>query len=144
MGLFHILTKNSQFVEKWQDKAKELWASVCVLSCFSRVRLFTTLWTIAHQAPLSMGFSRQEYWSELPFPPPGDLPDPGIEAGSFMSPSLAGGFFTISATWEALDWASKGGKLWEDKSMEKLMEDKNCSSDVCVDSPSAISGCIKS
>ena len=76
---------------------------MCVLSCFSRVRLFTTLWTIAHKAPLSMGFSRQEYWSELPFPPPGDLPNPGIEPGSFMSPSLAGGFFTISAAWEALD-----------------------------------------
>ena len=51
----------------------------CVLSCFSRVWLFVTPWTIAHQAPLSMRFSRQEYWSGLPFPPPGDLPDPGTE-----------------------------------------------------------------
>ena len=49
-----------------------------VLSHFSHVRLFTTLRTVAHQAPLSMGFSRQEYWSGLPCPPPGDLPDPGI------------------------------------------------------------------
>ena len=48
----------------------------------SRVRLFATLWTVAHQAPLSMGFSRQEYWSGLPFPSPGDLPDPGIEPRS--------------------------------------------------------------
>ena len=48
--------------------------------------------TVARQAPLSMGFSRQEYWSRLPFPPPGDLPDPGIEPGS---PILAGGFFTV-------------------------------------------------
>ena len=48
----------------------------------SRVQLFGTPWTIAHQAPLSMEFSRQEYWSGLPFPPPGDLPDPGIEPGS--------------------------------------------------------------
>ena len=56
-----------------------------MLSHFSRVRLFETLWTIAHQAPLSMGFSRQEYWSGLPCPPPGDLPDPGIEP---MSPAL--------------------------------------------------------
>ena len=48
----------------------------------SRVRLFATLWTVAHQASLSMGFSRQEYWSGLPFPPPGDLPDPGIEPRS--------------------------------------------------------------
>ena len=45
----------------------------------SRVRLFATPWTVAYQAPLSMGFSRQEYWSGLPFPSPGDLPDPGIE-----------------------------------------------------------------
>ena len=48
----------------------------------SRVRLFATPWTVAHQAPLSMGFSRQEYWSGLPFPSPGDLPDPGIEPRS--------------------------------------------------------------
>ena len=48
-------------------------------------------WTVAHQASLSMGLSRQEYWSGLPFPPPGDLPDPGIEP---MSPALAGRFFT--------------------------------------------------
>ena len=49
------------------------------LSSFSRVQCFVTLWTVARQAPLSMGFSRQEYWSGLPFPPPGDLPDPGIK-----------------------------------------------------------------
>ena len=48
----------------------------------SRVRLFATVWTVAYQAPLSMGFSRQEYWGGLPFPSPGDLPDPGIEPGS--------------------------------------------------------------
>ena len=56
------------------------------LSCFSRVQLFATLWTVAHQAPLSMGFSRQEYWSRFPGPPPGDIPDPGIEP---LSPSPA-------------------------------------------------------
>ena len=55
------------------------WSKVKSLS---RVRLFVTLWIVAHQAPLSMGFSRQEYWSGLPFPSPGDLPDPGIETGS--------------------------------------------------------------
>ena len=54
------------------------------------------------QAPLSMGFSRQEYWSELPFPSPEDLPDPGIKPTSLISPALAGGFFTTSRTWEAL------------------------------------------
>ena len=54
-----------------------------------------TPWTVARQAPLSVGFSRQEYWSGLPFPPPGDLPDPGIKPASLVSPALAGGFFTI-------------------------------------------------
>ena len=49
-----------------------------------------------------MGFSRQEYWSEFPCPSPGDLPEPGIKPASLMSPALAGGFFTTSATWEAL------------------------------------------
>ena len=52
------------------------------IKSLSRVRLFETLWTVAHQAPPSMGFSRQEYWSRLPFPSPGDLPDPGIESRS--------------------------------------------------------------
>ena len=61
-----------------------------------------TPWTVAHQAPLSMGFSRQEYWSGLPLPSPGDLPDPKIEPTSLKSSALAGGFFTTSATWEAL------------------------------------------
>ena len=74
---------------------------VCMLSCFSCVRLCATPWTVAHQAPLSMGFSWQEYWSGLPCPPPGDLPDPGIKPVSVMSPAFAGGFFTTSATWEA-------------------------------------------
>ena len=64
----------------------------CMLSHFSCVRLFAALRTVARQAPLSMGFSRQEYWSELPSPPPGDLPNPGIEPTSHMSPALAGGF----------------------------------------------------
>ena len=57
--------------------------------------------TVAHQASLSMGFSRQEYWSGLPCPPPRDLPNPGIELESFISPALADSFFTTSATWEA-------------------------------------------
>ena len=60
---------------------------------FSHVQLFATLWTVACQAPLSTEFFRQEYWNELPFPPPGDLLDPGIELVSFVSPALAGGFF---------------------------------------------------
>ena len=64
---------------------------MCVLSC---ARLFVKPQTLARQAPLSMGFSRQEYWSVLPFPPPGDLPDAGINPASLASPELAGGFFT--------------------------------------------------
>ena len=72
-----------------------------MLSRYSHVRLFATPWTVARQAPLSMGFSRQDYWSGLPCPPPGDLPNPGIKPTSFMPPALAGGFFTTSATWEA-------------------------------------------
>ena len=72
-----------------------------MLSCFSHVQLFVTLWTVASEASLSMGFSRQESWSGLPCPPPEDLPDPVIEPASLMSPALADGFFTISATWEA-------------------------------------------
>ena len=75
--------------------------AVRVLSHFSCVRLFVTPWTVARQAPLSMGFSRQEYWSGLPFPPPGDLPDQGIEPASLKLPALARGFFTTSTTWEA-------------------------------------------
>ena len=59
-----------------------------MLSRFSRVRLSATLLTVAHQAPLSMGFSRQEYWCGLPCPPPGDLPNPGIEPESPMAPTL--------------------------------------------------------
>ena len=64
-----------------------------VLSSFSHVQLVATRQTIACQAPLSMGFSRQEYWSGLPCLHPGDLPNPGIEPVSLMSPALAGGFF---------------------------------------------------
>ena len=74
---------------------------VCMLSHISCVRLCTTPCTVALQAPLSMEFSRQEYWSGLPFLYPGDLPDPGIKPASFMSPALTGGFFTTSTIWEA-------------------------------------------
>ena len=72
-----------------------------MLSRFSRVQLSATPWTVARQAPLSMGFSRQEYWSGLPCPPPGDLANPGMEPMSLTSPALAGRFFTPSTTWEA-------------------------------------------
>ena len=84
-------------MHEWQ--ACKLTIRACVLSCFSGVCPFATVWTVASQAPLPIGFSRQEYWSgDLP---PGDLPDPGIEPQSLVSPALAGEFFTPSATWEA-------------------------------------------
>ena len=65
-----------------------------MLSCFSHVQLFATLQTVARQALLSFEISRQEYWSGLPCPPPGEIPDPGIEP---ESPALAGGFLSTSA-----------------------------------------------
>ena len=80
------------------------WNCNAMLSRFSHVWLFATLWTIVHQVPLSMGFSREKYWSGLPFPSPGDLPDPGIKPMSLASSALAGGFFTTNATWEAHYW----------------------------------------
>ena len=89
----------------------------CLKSHFSHVQLLAILWTIAPQVPLSMGFSRQEYWSGLPFPSPGDLPDPGIESSSLVSPALAGGFFTTNATWmmRKSKWA-----WWSDQPPETL------------------------
>ena len=65
------------------------------ISCISCLTLCTP-WTVARQAPLSMEFSRQEYWSGVPFPTPGDLPNPGIKSVSLASPALAGGFFTTA------------------------------------------------
>ena len=80
---------SSSHVRMWELDHNE--GCVCVLSCFSHVWLFVTLWAIAHQAPLSMGFSREECWSELPLPSTGDLPNPGIKVAS---PKLEGRFFT--------------------------------------------------
>ena len=88
-----------------EHKLKEIYYNYWVLymrSRFRRVQLFATPWTVACWAPLSLGFSRQRYWSGLPFPHPVDLPDPGIEPMSLMSPALAGGFFTTGTIWEAL------------------------------------------
>ena len=68
-------------------------AYISSIQSLSRVRLFVTPWVVACQAPLSMGFSRQEYWSGLPYPPQRDLLDPGIEPPSLTSPALAGGSF---------------------------------------------------
>ena len=71
-----------------------------MLSRFSCVWLFVILWPVGHQAPLSKRLFRQEYWSGLPLRSPGDLPDPGIETASLVSPALVGGFFNRCAIWE--------------------------------------------
>ena len=78
-----------------------------VLSYFNRVRLCNPR-TVIHQAPLSMGFSRQEQWSGLPCPPPGDLPNPGTDPASLTPPASADGFFSTSATWEAPEGKPNG------------------------------------
>ena len=75
---------------------------LCMPNHFSCVQFFETPWTVALQVPLSMGLSPQEHWSGLPFPPPGDLPNPGIEPWSLMSPALPSEFFT-SASWKAVN-----------------------------------------
>ena len=82
---------------KMKHKTRYYCTCACVLSCFSHVRIFVTLWTVVLQAPLSMGFSRQEYCSGLLCSPPGRLPNPGIETPSLMSPALAGRSFTTRA-----------------------------------------------
>ena len=94
----HPNTKVRQDPTRKAKQAASLLLSM--LSHFSRVQLFTTPWTIACLAPLSMGFSKQEYWSGLPCPPPRDLTDPGIEPVSLTSSALAGEFFITSASWE--------------------------------------------
>ena len=86
----------------WSSKKEFILdVGMCVLCHFSRVRLCATPWTVAHQAPLSMEFSRQESWSGLLRLLPGDLSDPGIKPTSHMSPASAGGFFINGTSWEA-------------------------------------------
>ena len=93
VGLHFLFPSSSDVTQTSQSE------SVSRSSC---VWFFATPCTAACQAPLSMGFSRQEYWSELLCPSPGDLPDPVIKPVSLISPALAGGLFIISTTWEAL------------------------------------------
>ena len=90
----HLGSPSNLLFMKWKHMSRDLSENVHsdfvenslkMLSCFSRVRLFGTPWTVVHQAVLSMGFSKQEYWSGLPLPSPGDLPDPGMEPMSHVS-----------------------------------------------------------
>ena len=98
----HIcLTCFLKYLRIWVKPLELLHEScLCPLSHFSRVQLSAALWTEAYKASLSVGFFRQEYWRGLPFPPPGDLPNPGIKPAFLMSPALTDKFFTTSATWE--------------------------------------------
>ena len=91
MDKFSHFSKVSEDVPRLQDENATAGMHVQLLG---HVRLFETPWTVAHQAPLSMGFPRQEYWSGLPFPSPGYLPNLGIKPASPASPALAGRFFT--------------------------------------------------
>ena len=84
-----FFTRDSSF---WQAALPKL----CACQVTSVVSNSVTLWIVAHQAPLSMGFSRHESWSELPCLPPGDLPDPGMEPVSPAAPVLSGGFLQLS------------------------------------------------
>ena len=110
----NIVSWTTNFVW-WQMVTRLMWWSFCnvqkyqslclrafVHGCFRPVRLFLTLWTVVCQAPLSMGFSGQEYWSALPFSTPEDLLNSGIESASLRSPALAGGFFTTRDTWKSM------------------------------------------
>ena len=94
--MFYWGKKNLVWISKDRDRNRETTRAEIEQKSLSRVRLFATPWTAACQAPLSMGFSRQEYWSGFPFPSPGDLPDPGIEPTCPVSRALASGFFTTA------------------------------------------------
>ena len=93
-----------------------------VLSC---VRLSVTPWPVAHQAPLSMKSSKQEYWSGLPFPTRGDFPNPGIEPVSLASPALAGRFFTSAPPGKPTIRDGAGGKMQPEVVTLKLREEKS-------------------
>ena len=106
-----LLKEIKEGQNKWKDSPRS-WVCTCVLNCFSHVRFFVTLCTIAHQASMSIEFSRQEYWSGLLCPPPGDLPKPGIKPASLTSPALSGRFFITSNIQEALSsWVGRPNLL---------------------------------
>ena len=92
-----------RFADNLPNPSPDTWGvcvCVCVCVCTHTLSVMSDSvapWTVAHQAPLSMGFPRQGYWSELPFPPPGDLTDIGSEPASLGSPALAGRFFTTDS-----------------------------------------------
>ena len=103
---------------------KSTHTSTCAgMYMFSHVQLFATPWTAAHQAPLSMGFSRQEYWRGLPFPPPRVFPNPGIKPKSLASPALAGRIFITAPSAKPSEVYSSVQSL----SRVRLCDPMNCS-----------------
>ena len=109
--LIKIFLVNSWDFDDWRILAHTN-ICICIIEVlcaqlFSHLQLFPTTRPVACQTDLSMAFSRQEYWSGWPFRTPGELPDPGIEPMSLVSPALAGRFFTTSTTWEAIDTIHK-------------------------------------
>ena len=119
--------KNDFFFFKQVNYDKVYQMHACMLSL---VQLFVTLWAVAHQAPLSMEFSRQEYWKGLSFPPSGDLPNPGLNPSSLASPALAGRYFTNCTTWKAHQVYEKYAlHVYPDEEKDKtakLHEGPNC------------------
>ena len=98
-----VAKSQTRLSDRTELMKKSVTSVMCVLfKSLSHVQFFAIHWAAAHQTPLSMEFSRQKYWSGLLCPPPGHLPNPGMETASLKSPTLAGRFFTTSATWEAL------------------------------------------
>ena len=93
----------------------------CMQSQFNHVQLFSTQWTVAHQAALPMGFSKQEYGSGLPCPSPEDLPDPGMEPESCTSPALMGTIFTTSTNWETLSLKTFKQRVFRFRSLKSTL-----------------------
>ena len=97
--MFSLLLFKILYFDNYVEECVHVWSVSCV-------QLFITLWTVACQVCLSVGLFRQEYWSGLPFPPPEDLPDPGIESVTSASLALTGRFFTTEPPWKPLQLKS--------------------------------------
>ena len=103
VAIHGVAKSQTRLSDRTELMKKSVTSVMCVLfKPLSHVQFFAIHWAAARQTPLSMEFSRQKYWSGLLCPPPGHLPNPGMETASLKSPALAGRFFTTSATWEAL------------------------------------------
>ena len=116
----YLLTQRKGQSLKFQSTCvKRLLSSTCAC-VLSHIRLFAAPWTVAWKAPLPMEFSRQEYQHGVPFPTPGNLPNPGVKPVSLASLALAGGFFTTSAAW-AVPSSTYQNKIWEHLGKNKIL-----------------------